>query len=142
MKDWILVANKSKANVYELGRKKLKLIKTIENEKARLKEKDLVSDSPGIVINSITGSGGRDLGEKKALKQAQRVYAHKISSFFKKSQTTNQYNHLFVFADPSFLGDISNEFSRLKLDIEKKVNKDISKFKEHELKELIEQNIF
>lgn len=143
MKDWILIANKSNAKIYELDKKELKLVKSIDNEKARLKESELVSDSPGITMNSVTGPGGRGLGaDNQARKQAQKVFTHEISDFVKKSQSLHRYNHLFIFATPSYIGELTSEFSRLKLDIAKKVNKDLSKIRPHQLKKVVEQNIF
>lgn len=144
MKEWVLIANKSQANVYELDNKKhLKLINTIENQKARLMEKDLVSDFPGIVVNSITGKGGRSLGKNnKALKQTIKVFSQDISSFVKKSHSNNLFDQLYIFAGPSFIGELSSELEKEKVVIKKKITKDLSHLKKHQLEEVIEQNIF
>lgn len=145
MKDWVLIANKSHANIYQLDNvnHKLTLLKKIENETARLKEKDLISDAPGFVVNSVTGPGGRDLvKENKAKKHIKQIYTHKISNFLKKEYDKNNFNHLYVFAGPSLIGDLTSEFRRQKVYVSKKINKDLTSISEHELCDVVEHEIF
>ncbi len=136
MKNWIIVANKVSAKIFSIedSLSALTEMAVLHNDKARLKESDLVSDSPGSSVNSSRGSGARAMGhEKKAVKHALDVYTSDIADYIKHAKDENAFDSLIIVAEPGMLGNLSSQLERKHLKGFKKVGKELNNLNNREL---------
>ena len=141
MKKWIIVANKSASRFFEYDKSHRDLIEIADliNEKARMKESDLVSDSPGHSMDSGSKFGSRSMShENKAVNHALDVYVHQVADFAKKGRNNNSYDSLILIAEPRMLGLLSFALEKRKLNISFKIGKELNNLKSNELLEMIE----
>jgi protein required for attachment to host cells len=141
MKKWIIVANKSASRIFEFDKSHRDLIEIADliNEKARMKESDLVSDSPGHSMDSGAGFGSRSLAhENKAVNHALEVYIDHVADFAKEGRNNNFYDSLILIAEPGMLGRLSKALEKRKLNISIKIGKGLNNLKANELLEVVE----
>lgn len=144
MSSWIVVANKSVTSIYnaDKNRDELDLVKTFENDKARLKERDLDSDGPGTTFNSITGKGGRQFSRSKsAHEHILELYANQIASYVKKADSNNQFNSLILTAGPEMMGLLLKEFQKKKIEVTKKIGKEYSNLNIQNLSQVLRSDV-
>lgn len=127
-KDWVVIANSSYVEFFELDGRKIIKIETIEYPKGRLKGSEIVSDRPGRGFES-SGSGTRHAltSQVDPHQHEQQVFAHKIAQLLKKAKDTNKYERLHLIAPPVFLGILRDVLQENVIkSIHQEINKDIS----------------
>ncbi len=103
---WVLVANASRACLYEShGRVDgLKLIREFTHPSSRAKGADLTSDRPG---HSASGRGGRKTSlepHADARRQEQERFAREIVQELEAAHASHRYDKLLLTASAPFLG--------------------------------------
>lgn len=138
-KSWIVIVSKSNARIFERNKKKLKLVKYLENPSVSLSEKDHVSDRRGSMAQG-GGYGHQSFSPKTDAKTvAEEKFAKEVNDFLGVSRNHHKYDDLVIVAEPSFLGVIK---SNLNKEVNKQVidfiNKDFSNKSDSEIQELME----
>lgn len=102
-----VVANRSDAVFYaESPKKAFHFLARLENPRARLAERKLVSDRPGRTFSSPATGKARSSLEPKSTQQEElsRKFARKIVDRLEKIRDDHQYERMILVAGPSFLG--------------------------------------
>ena len=136
---WILTANESLAKIFRLGPfPHIEEIHAIEHPESRLLNQELVSSKPGRVFDR--GGINRHSYEPKSDPQTLEIekFAKEISVFLGKALQNKEFQKLYVFAGPAFLGFLRQSLSaQVQACIISEVDKDIV----HEDKNSIEKRI-
>ena len=125
-KTWILVADSSRARIFEaestIG--ELREIQALEHPESRLHEVDITADLPGRT-QDITGQGRHSMEPGTHPKEHEATeFARQISGVLEKGRTDNLFGQLILVAAPSFLGKIRTE---LKPPLTKTIVHEVSK---------------
>jgi protein required for attachment to host cells len=143
MNNWILIANKTKAKVFNISKTvgALESITSIENVDAHLNESDLVSDKQGIGVNSASPSGGATLSrESSAVEESLNRYAKIVVKYLSDGKNGKKFDNLVVVAEPGMLGIFKQLLEKNNLKIAKTINKDLMHSSDNQLNErLIEE---
>ena len=102
VKNWVLVASESKAKIFEIQKNKnhLKLIKSLENPKASMKNRELESDRPGVTRGP---SGRTALRSRKGAQDHEReLFSKQILEEINKGRNDCQFEKLIMVVDPGF----------------------------------------
>lgn len=109
MKRWIVVANSSYAEFYDLKGKDLKKIKSLDFPEGRFKGSQILSDRPGRGFESSGGGLRHALSsETDVHRHEQEIFAHKIIEEIKRGKAENKFEELIIIAPPEFLGEIKH----------------------------------
>lgn len=103
---WVLVADKSRAELYSGGGRSGELTpcRSWEHAASRLREHDLTSDSPGRAFDRM-GEGRHAMGQPTDPKEHEaELFAHELIAEMEKGRTGNQFSSLYLVASPKFLG--------------------------------------
>lgn len=131
-KRWVLLANSSSAEIFEIIGKEVKRKHRIDFPEGRELDHNLYSDRPG------RGFEGRSTGGLGKTRHAysphtephlheQQVFASQVACFLDKALSEKSFEKIVVIAPPQFLGELRHAFSdSLKLVVEAEHNKDIS----------------
>ena len=114
MATWILVAESSRAKLYELEEHSVPLVEVedIINPLGRMHEGDLISDSPGSDGGSV-GQGRRVLdNETSARDHEDRNFAKLLADRVEVSHRDGSFRKLVLIAPPAFLGLLREELSK------------------------------
>lgn len=107
---WMLVADSSRARVYEgaspVGT--LTPVHELEHEIAKLHEGDLVSDRPG---RRHDDGHGRSAMERDVMATETDSFAREVASFLDDHRARGDFERLSIVADPSFLGSLRKHLS-------------------------------
>lgn len=104
-KDWVVVANSSYVEIFEVEGKKITKVERIDYPQGRLKAIDILSDRPGRGFESAGGGARHAMSsEVDPHTHEQQVFAHQIANTLKKAKETNKYERLHLMAPPIFLG--------------------------------------
>ena len=106
MKMRIVVADESEAHFLTMNgrRAPLQLLSKLENESARLHERDLETDRPGRSFNRIgTGRHAMD-GERSTLRQQQVLFGKRIAEELESARKDHAFDRLVLMAAPRMLG--------------------------------------
>lgn len=110
---WILVADSSRARIFEAENSVAELIEieTLAHPAGRLHEQELDSDLPGKDMGN-QGAGGHAYSDEVSPKEQEEIgFAKSVASHLCDELNQNKFDRLFVVAAPSFLGDLRNSFS-------------------------------
>lgn len=103
---WVVVAESSRARIFSTTgpRAGLDEIQALTQPEARLKERDLVSDSHGRSFDS-GGTGRHAMGRELDQKHHEAtVFARTISEHLERARGRNDFDKLILVAPPAFLG--------------------------------------
>lgn len=109
----IVVADQSEADFYDRrGRGALKPAGRLADPKARLHDRELMSDRPGRVFERMASAKGRKGaaarhsadGGRSPRKHRAEVFARKIVGELRKAQRSGSFDRLVIIAAPAFLG--------------------------------------
>lgn len=116
MRTRVVVADEAQADLYELGSKNelLRRIGGLRDPKARLHERDLVTDRPGRVFDRAPGPGARrgtvarhgTGGERSAHRQGVHRFAARIVQRLERDRIAGHFEALVLIAGPRFLGEL------------------------------------
>lgn len=130
---WILVANSSKAALYETpkaklfnGHAKLTLVQNYTHPQSRKKSRDLITDRPGHA-SQMGKLGGGSLGEPSDVKQAEyELFAKELAGDLERGRVKHCFDNLVLVAPPQLMGTLHKKInhnhnlkSMLTLNIEK-----------------------
>ncbi|MBK9294412.1 MAG: host attachment protein [Oligoflexia bacterium] len=115
MREWIVVASKAEAKVFEkrAKNKNLKWVKTLENKKGRRREREFHTDKPGLSYAKYGSLAGPHLleGKNSHAEVIATHFAHTIGSFIKQAYAEKRFDTATVFAGPKLLGKIKKQIN-------------------------------
>ncbi len=110
----VVSANQNKVRFYDIGRvtDPLKCVGELEDPTARLHDRDMKSDRPGIVYSHAPPAAGRrggvmhsgTGGERRPRKHAAQVFAARIAQELEHAHQAGRFSRLVIVAGPAFLG--------------------------------------
>lgn len=113
MKEWIVVACRAEAKIFERDNKDqaLRWVKTLSNKKGRRKERDFDSDGPGVSFGKYSANcSPHNLEAKHSHADViAKKFALKISNLLKSAFAEGRYKKATIFAAPRFLGKLRHE---------------------------------
>ena len=137
-KTWVVVAESSRAKVYELTavNKPLTEIDAFVHPEARLHEKDLTSDYPGLSLDGKWSGSAHAMGTDESPKEQQAlVFSKTIVDYLETNRKRHRFDYLVLMAAPGFLGLMRSRLSdNLKDIIIQEVNNNLVKSKPEGLK--------
>lgn len=111
-KTWVVVAESSRAKIYELDKKNapLKELQGFAHTASRSHEHNLTSDVPGRVNNSTHGS--HKLSNHSSPKAHESVeFARIIGGHLDEARNRGEFDKLIIMSPPGFLGHLRKELS-------------------------------
>lgn len=141
---WILVANSSKAKLFEnTGPKKgLQLLKEMDHPESRQKNAELVTDRAGFLQSSGNGHGARQPQTDPKTHEA-RNFAHELSRELISGRTGNRCNRIILCAPPAFMGLLNGMLdSPTSQLVSDRLEKDYTKSSDRDLAGHLESCIF
>ena len=138
-KNWVVVAGRSEAKIFELERNgpKLHLLKTIEKPEGKMRNEELDSDRPG-----VTRSRSKGNTHTASLTKSQNTKDHNAEIFGKhivgeldKARKENQCEKVIFVVESSFKGILSKNMNHkgMKNMVFDIVNKNYINMKEDEI---------
>lgn len=119
MKQWIVVACRAEAKIFEWDRtnKKLIWITTLANKKGRKKEREFQTDKPGMTYGKFSSANAPHglFGKHSHIEVIAQQFARKIGYLLKSGYENGFYEAAIVFADPKLLGKIKHEIKSSKV---------------------------
>jgi len=109
---WILVADNTLARFFtaETPSSPLQEFDELSHAKSRLHDREITTDLPGR-IKSADG-GGHAFEQPSDPKQHEADnFAHQVAQYLKNAYNANQFKHLLIVAEPSFLGLLHHRLS-------------------------------
>ena len=138
---WMLVASGSSAKVFVLTKagEEAKFLFELENPSGRKKNRDLDTDRPGRLFNSSAGYMPHGLASVSDTHEHYLdLFAKAIADHLASSQSKNEYEQLFVAAEPHFLGKLSQTLAtHSNIEVLAKMSKDLTKVPTQELPSFI-----
>lgn len=116
-KTWVVVAESSRAKIFEIDKKNAPLIELqgFTHTPSRMHEQDLTSDLPG---RGMSGShGSHKFSTHTSPKEHESVeFARVLGSHLDEARNRGEFDKLIIMSPPAFLGhlrkEISNETSK------------------------------
>lgn len=106
MKQWVLVANSSFAEIYSGNMKEIRSIHYFDFPDGRLKSGEILADRPGRGHESL-GHGRFALSTQTDVHLHEiQIFAHQIVDVLKKAKAENAFERLIIIAPPQFLGEL------------------------------------
>lgn len=136
---WIVVADASRCQIYEFSGKthSLHLIDSIENEAARQKRMDLVTDRPGQYKARDTAYGAYQPSSDPKTVSLQH-YLHEVASYLNQGRMQHAYDELTLIAADRMMGYLNNGLDKHVLNlVSHHIQKDLMALKPHELEALL-----
>ncbi len=101
----VVVADRSRAQIYRGENRNAVLIEvnSLSHPDSRLKDQDLVSDSPGLSVGAARPQGSATQAYSPHEREAER-FAHEIAQHLSALRTANRLHRLYLVAEPHFLG--------------------------------------
>lgn len=132
---WVVVANSSRARVFEhrAGGGELALLREFEHPESRAKGGDLVSDRPG---HTATDQGRRTAldPDTEPKRVAQEQFARELGHALEQGRVQNRYAGLVLVASAPFLGILRAELpDGVKRQVREAIDKDYTALAEREL---------
>lgn len=142
MTTWVVVADASRARIFESRRRGMELIErdTLLHPEARLKTADIMSDHEGTVMDRA-GEGQRRSDPRTTPRDVEEEkFAREVASFLDKSRAVNEFDQLIIAASPNFLGNLRQRVSdQVTKCIVETVNKDYSRLPKEEIAQRLQQ---
>lgn len=124
-RSWIVVANGDRARIFKVESiGVLKELTTLKGERMHTKNQNTTGNTLGKPSGSLGGHAVIEpkitVAEKEALQ-----FAKTVSSYLEKAKRENEYENIYLAAEPKFLGHLREAFSHLvKSHIVKEIPKD------------------
>jgi protein required for attachment to host cells len=110
MKTWVVIANSSFAEFFEISGKKTKKIEQLDYPEGRQREGDLASDRPGRTFNRMA-NGHRHAFQSTLHAHAQEVFAQQIADKLHAAWNNHAFTQLVLIAGPDMLGELRHAIS-------------------------------
>jgi protein required for attachment to host cells len=149
---WFVVASQKTVKILEegkskgrsSGRKKFKLIKSLDNPLGRLRNRELIRKQAGRGTRSMGSAGSHHHSETKRHdphEQAAIQFARELVRYLEIERQHKKFKSLTIVAEPHFLGKIKAEMgAKLTQTIESWIQKDLLKTPQNELTEFLLPN--
>ena len=129
-KTWIIVAENSRARVFETDRKnpQLREIRGFAHPEARLHEQELTSDLPGRTFDSA-GQGRHAMEQDVSPKRHEAMqFAKQLAEYLIERRRHNDFDHLGLVAAPAMLGMLREKLDdetrkRVRFEIDKNLTR-------------------
>lgn len=125
---WILVANSSFAQIYEVQgpAKNIHQVHSIDNPDGRKKGSEVYSDRPTRNFQSIGPARNAVVNEFDYHTHVMDVFAHKICELLKKGEDDHSFNELAIIAPSEFIGMLNTVMHpQLRKAVSTEVKKDL-----------------
>lgn len=134
---WIAVVTRVNARIFRNG--SFELVKELKNSEGRKKNRDLVSDKPGLDKSRYAGRfyPHSMTGEKDPHEESAVDFAKEVDEFLRKEMNRNQFDQLVVAAEPKMMGRLKSSMDKQLLKRTQWVPKDFGKLKTHELSDAL-----
>lgn len=141
MQKWVVVADGNLARIYTQDinshKEPLKLLHTLEHPESKKRDSELVSDRPGHYQSRGTSHGAYVPRSDPKENEIDR-FAQEIANHLDQGRVQNQFEQLFIFAEPHFYGLMGMHLNKYLKDMVKKVvQKDYMHLNETELRDEI-----
>lgn len=117
MKEWVIVACRAEAKVFERksSQDDLQWLKTLNNKRGRKKEREFNTDRPGVSYAKFFGScAPHELeGKHKHADEVARHFSKQIAEFIEKAFAEKRFVKLTIFSGSHFLGILKGHLSKL-----------------------------
>lgn len=127
MKHWVVIANASFAEIFDVQGKNIKALHYFDYPEGRMKSGDILTERPGRGHDSF-GYGRHAVGTKVDVHLHElQTFIHSLVAVLKKAKSENAFDRLTLIAPPQFLGEMRlllNE--NLRKCVDKEFAKDIS----------------
>lgn len=113
MSTWVLVADSSRARIFESETPSSPLIEleTLAHPEGRQHDRDITSDLPGRNADS-SGVGHHAMSNETDPKKHEAAnFAKRIAQHLEQARTANKLHKLIIVAAPSFLGQIRDQLN-------------------------------
>lgn len=145
---WILVADSSRARVFNANRKfsapgefefnEFDEIEDLVNDRGRARNQDINTDRPGRMADPGAGLGGGQrsaVGGKEEPKETEaKAFAGRVAGHLEDGVNDGSYDELVVIAAPKFLGMLRDAISSQVQDkVIEELGKDFTKMSAHDL---------
>ncbi|MBB4287162.1 host attachment protein [Roseospira goensis] len=133
---WVLVADATRARVFEATGQPLDLARTPVHEMtaADPPSRDIASDRPGRTFESVGDLRHAKEPPTDPHRHEKRRFAHAIAGLLERGRTTAAFDRLVIVAPPQMLGDLRDELSDpLRGLVIAEVDKDLSMLPPHDL---------
>lgn len=102
---WVLVADSCQAKIFrQLKFPKLEEVAYLEHPESRLHNQDLVSSKPGRGFQSVGNRRSAYQQETEPKQVEMMKFAAQVAQFLYTASNNGEFNKLYIFAEPSFLG--------------------------------------
>lgn len=143
-KIWAIVAESSRARIYELEgpSSSIKELEDLVHPESRLHEQNLTSDLPGRGMDDM-GSGHHAMSDKTDPKDQEAInFAKSISHLLESARVENKFDKLVVISEPSFLGllrkHLTNATSQT---VAQEIGKNLVRHKPEEIRKHIDRSV-
>lgn len=138
---WVIVADEYQSTIYAREKKfsPLQEVASLQNESAREKTADLISDRGGRSFDSH-GQGRHTLASEKSDPKTRlvAVFAKEIAGRISKAKQDGEFDKLLVVAAPRFLGILRPALATAGIDIEHAVDKEMTGRDPASIQELVD----
>lgn len=139
---WILVADGTRARIFEKGFKTLNNVLGHDLVSDNLRDKDIYMDKPGRSFESATPMRHAYQPRTDWHEHNKELFAKKICSVLDKACETCDFDDLIIISPPKMLGGIRTYLDKQILSkVKAEIGKDISKLSEHELMAYLETSV-
>ena len=125
-KTWVVVAESSRAKIFELDKKNspLKELEGLANTSSRMHEQNLSSSLPGRT------PGKHKLVSKTSIKQHEsKAFARTISQHLDSARNRGKFNKLILMSPPGFLGYLRKQIGNNMKHVISEVDKNLVRHK-------------
>ena len=126
---WVVVADEYRATIYAREKKysPLQELESLQNDTARAKDGDLVSDRSGRAFDS-RGKGRHAMGGDESGTKAQSylVFAKEIAERVSDAKRRGSFDRLVVIAAPRFLGMLRPALLSAGVDPDRSIDKEVA----------------
>lgn len=126
---WILVADRSKARIFQRGRPSegIRLIEKFHHPEGRFKEHELLSDRPGRAFRTADTQRQGYSSPTPPLDQVTRDFSQRLAARLERARSENRFEHLVLVAPPRMLGILRDTLDpRLRQMVIQTLDKDYS----------------
>lgn len=112
-KTWVVVAESSRAKIFELDKRNLPLkeLEGFAHTPSRVHEQQLTSDLPGR-SNDSHGHGSHKMGTHTSAKQHEsQEFAKTIGNHLDSARCQGKFDKLIIMSSPAFLGQLRKQLS-------------------------------
>lgn len=109
---WVVVANAEKAKIYRAVRVgQLEELTAIEHPEKGMKAKDVVSDRPGRTFNRMGYTRHAYQPQTTLKMKKDNLFALELAELLNVAFKENKFSHLYLIAEPHFLGVMKKHLS-------------------------------